>query len=308
MADAADFDWAKSGSRILPGAICENLHEFRRHLHAVGGSDSALGLRAGGGRGHQRHRDRALCASRQSFPHAMIQVHYARGASLAEAFYQAVTSLSTARRRRSALPALGLDSRPSRWSMAVPTHDRIEPLQTLLAGTIELEPRATVPSDGLADRFELFVDGAAGWRQCGLGERLTRRHVHSSPTAITSFGWWRSMPRRSRSQGRWVQSVMFANHGRSLTLEAEPRRAKATGSVRLRTDGPGLEGVVLFAMGRVVGRTVSGDRRSMSSRALGRGPVTIRASGRAGAGVQNSVNAVGDDYQVEWVYPQGLKA
>lgn len=288
MAGIADFDWAKSGSRILPGAICENLTSYGGiFTPSAGQTPLSAFVRAGAaGTSGTVIEPYALQAK---FPHAMIQVHYARGASLAEAFYQAVTSPYQ-------LLVVG-DPLCQPWAR-IPTVEvvmagdstPIEPLQKL-SGTIELEPRATVPDDGLADRFELFVDGLRA-ASCSLGERLTLDtstladgHHELRVVAIDASP--------VETQGRWVQPVMFANHGRSLTLEAEPRRAKATGSVRLRTDGPGLDGVVLFTMGRVIGRTSGGESSiDIPAETLGRGPVTIRASGRTGAGVKNSVNAV----------------
>ena len=72
----------------------------------------------------------------------------------------------------------------------------------------------------------------------------------------------------------------------------EPRRVKPTGTVRVSIDGAGLDGVVVFAMGRVLGRTGGGESSiQVPAELLGRGSVTIRATGRAGSGAINSVNA-----------------
>jgi hypothetical protein len=95
------------------------------------------------------------------------------------------------------------------------------------------------------------------------------------------------------SQGRWIMPVSFANAGRTLTLDAEPRRVKPSGTVRVSVSGTGLDGVVIFAMGRVLGRTQEGTASiEVPAELLGRGSVTIRATGRAGGGPANSVNAI----------------
>jgi hypothetical protein len=89
MVGVATFDMAASGGRILPGAICEHLTsgggivkwgvgqtpltEFLRH-----GAAGASGTVA------------EPYAIQAKFPDPFIQVHYVRGASLAEAFYQSV--------------------------------------------------------------------------------------------------------------------------------------------------------------------------------------------------------------------------
>lgn len=295
MAGIADFDWPKSGSRILPGAICENLTSYGGiFTPSAGQTPLSVFIRAGAaGSSGTVIEPYALQAK---FPHAMIQVHYARGASLAEAFYQAVTSPYQ-------LLVVG-DPLCQPWArmpavevVMAADSATIAPL-TKLSGTVELEPRATMPDDGIADRFELFVDGLR-IASCSLGERLTLDttaladgHHELRVVAIDASP--------VETQGRWVQQVLFANHGRSLALEAEPRRVKATGSVRVRLDGPGLDGVILFTMGRVIGRTAGGESAiDVPAETLGRGPVTIRATGRAGAGPTNSVNAIPVTIDVE---------
>ena len=83
------FDWADCDSRIVPGAICEHftslggiwrsgagqtpLTEFLRH-----GAAAASGT------------VREPYAIRQKFPSPQMHVHYARGCTLGEAFYQSV--------------------------------------------------------------------------------------------------------------------------------------------------------------------------------------------------------------------------
>jgi hypothetical protein len=86
--------------------------------------------------------------------------------------------------------------------------------------------------------------------------------------------------------------VQLRNRSKTLVLEAEPARVKLAGTVRVRVAGEGLDGVAVFAMGRVLGRTSGGDTTiEVPAELLGLGRVTIRATGRAGAGAVNSVNA-----------------
>jgi hypothetical protein len=95
-----------------------------------------------------------------------------------------------------------------------------------------------------------------------------------------------------KSLGRWVRPVRFANHGRALSLQAEPKRVRLGGTVRVGVSGAGLEGVALYSLGRVLGRTTGADATvEVPAELLGLGRVTIRATGKAGAGAINSVNA-----------------
>ncbi|NDC54959.1 MAG: hypothetical protein EBZ74_11975, partial [Planctomycetia bacterium] len=91
MTGAADVDWPGSGCAVLPGAICENLTSFGGiFTPSAGQTPLSVFLRAGAaGSSGTVIEPYALQAK---FPHASIQVHYARGATLAEAFYQAVRS------------------------------------------------------------------------------------------------------------------------------------------------------------------------------------------------------------------------
>ena len=127
--------------------------------------------------------------------------------------------------------------------------------------------------------------------QCGPGERFTLDtttmadgHHELRVVAIDSSP--------VETQGRWIMPVTFRNHGRSLSLAAEPRRVKPDGTVRVSVKGEGLEGIVIFAMGRVLGREAKPEATiEVPAELLGRGMVTIRATGRAGPGATNSVNA-----------------
>jgi len=287
MTGAADFDWAKSGSTIVPGAICENLTSYGAiFTPTVSQTPLSEFLRAGAAGSSGTVIEPFAIGSK--FPHASIQVHYARGASLAEAFYQSVRSPYQ-------LLVVG-DPLCQPWAkvpvvevVVASDSSNLEPDQQL-SGLVELEPRAHVPGGGTVDRFELFVDGMR-LEQCGLGEHF------SLDTLLMSDGYHElrvvaieSSP--IETQGRWIMPVFFSNRSRSLTLKVEPTRVKSSGTIRVSVLGKGLENVVIFSMGRVLGRTVGTDATiEVPAELLGRGSVTIRATGRSGSGAANSVNA-----------------
>ena len=297
MTGAADFDWQASKSTIVPGAICENLTSFGGiFTPSAGQTPLSVFIRAGAaGSSGTVIEPYALQAK---FPHPAIQVHYARGATLAEAFYQSVQAPYQ-------LLVVG-DPLCRPWA-TIPQVDvgtagdgKDLTANDTLSGTIELLPRATVagqksPRDGSAstgavDHFTLFVDGVQ-LAQCRPGERLpldtaqlADGHHELRVVATESSS--------VQSQGRWVLPVRFTNHGKTLTLEVKPARVSIAGTVRVRVDGEGLDGVAVFSMGRVLGRTAGGDTTiEVPAELLGLGRVTIRATGRSGPGAANSVNA-----------------
>ena len=89
MMGVADFDWKASGSTILPGAICEHFTSFGGDLHKGAGQTPLsellrYGAAAASGTVTEPY------ALAQKFPDAMMQVHYARGCTVAESFYQSI--------------------------------------------------------------------------------------------------------------------------------------------------------------------------------------------------------------------------
>ena len=81
--------WQKSGSSFAPGAICDNFTSYggwfeKKQTHIT----DYIKFGAGGASGSVYE----PYAIPPKFPHAMIQVHYARGSTLGEAFYQSIAS------------------------------------------------------------------------------------------------------------------------------------------------------------------------------------------------------------------------
>jgi hypothetical protein len=298
MMGTADFDWPASKSTIVPGAICENLTSWGGIFTPTAGQTPlSVFIRAGAaGSSGTVIEPYAL---QEKFPHPAIHVHYARGATLAEAFYQSVQSPYQ-------LLVVG-DPLCRPWAtipqvevVTAGDGNRVAANGTF-SGRIELLPQATTAAgrtpprdDRVAtdtiDHFTLFVDGVQ-LAECRPGERLPIETAqladghHELRVVATESS-------SVQSQGRWVMPVRFANHGKTLSLEAKPARVSVAGTVRVRVDGEGLDGVAVFSMGRVLGRTAGGDTTiEVPAELLGRGRVTIRATGRSGAGAANSVNA-----------------
>ncbi len=85
----SSFNWTTTGSKIIAGAICENLTSYG----GIMSSDSQTKLSE-----FLRHKAAGSSGTvtepytiQTKFPHALIHAHYASGCSLAEAYYQAVS-------------------------------------------------------------------------------------------------------------------------------------------------------------------------------------------------------------------------
>ena len=84
----AKFDWGQTKSRIVAGAICDNLTSYGGALNKA--SQTKLTEFIAHGAAGASGTVIEPYALQAKFPHPMIHVHYARGCSLGEAFYQSV--------------------------------------------------------------------------------------------------------------------------------------------------------------------------------------------------------------------------
>ncbi len=90
MLGTANFDWSKSHSTMLPGAIAENLTSVGAVMNSLGGQTKLTELLKAGAAGSCGTVTEPY-ALQQKFPHPQLYVHYARGLSLVESFYASVT-------------------------------------------------------------------------------------------------------------------------------------------------------------------------------------------------------------------------
>ncbi|MGD8876100.1 MAG: tetratricopeptide repeat protein, partial [Gammaproteobacteria bacterium] len=82
------FKWQSSGSRLLPGAIAESLTSYGAKFNSPSQSKLTEFLRYGAAGSSGAVAE--PYAIQAKFPVSLLHVHYAKGCSLAEAFYQSV--------------------------------------------------------------------------------------------------------------------------------------------------------------------------------------------------------------------------
>ena len=278
----ADFNWKASGSTILPGAICEHFTSFGGVMKTGAGQtplSEFLRYGAAGASGTVTE----PYAIPEKFPSPTIQVHYARGCTLAEAFYQSVYGPYQ-------LLIVG-DPLCRPWAQ-IPkvTVTGIEP-DTAIQGNLTLTPSATTTENKSVERFDLFVDGLRA-AECKPGETLSLDTARLSDghheLRVVAIG-----PAPIESQGRWIVPVKTENHGRtieaSLTNQAQPR-ADMPLSIAVRS--PGSMGILVLQGSRVVGR-LTGEAGQIEIRpnTLGAGPVQLRAVGLGKGGTETNVLA-----------------
>ena len=270
MMGTAHFNWKATGSTILPGAICEHFTSFGGIMHSGAGQTPLSELLRYGAAGASGTVVEPYSV-RQKFPEATIQVHYARGCTLAEAFYQSVFAPYQ-------LLIVG-DPLCRPWA-DVPqvTVAGVEP-GTTVKGNLSIEPSAKIPGGSQVDHFELLIDG---WRRttCRPGEPL------EFDTALLGDGYHelRVVAVQSgpiRSQGRRIFSISTANHGRQITASVAPRgTVRADKPLVVTADSPGSIDIAVLYNSRLVGK-IAGEQGQVEidPATLGFGPVRLRAVG-----------------------------
>ncbi len=276
----AGFDWKASGSTIRPGAICEHLTSFGGIMrNGAGQTPLSEFLRYGAaGASGTVVEPYAILAK---FPHPFVQVHYARGCTLAEAFYQSVYGPFQ-------LLIVG-DPLCRPWANIPEVKvDGIKP-DAKVQGHLQLTATATVPGGGKIHHFELFVDGMRAALAGPDGKlkfdtaRLGDGYHELRVVAVENSA--------IQSQGRTILAIETANHGRTITASIESQgrtlRAQTSGNnvagdkpLKITASSPGSLGLVVLAGSRLLGR-ISGAQGSLeiAPRTLGFGPVQLRVMG-----------------------------
>jgi uncharacterized protein (TIGR03790 family) len=267
MVGAAKFDVKKSNMLIRPGSICE-------HLTSAGGILFAndfqtplsdfLRYGAAGASGTVAE-PRAIQAK---FPLPSLQLHYVRGCSLAEAFYQ---SLSTPYQ----ILIVG-DPLCQPWATAPKVSVQGIKANEVVKGKIAMTPTGTAKGGRPLGAMELFVDGVLTARNTtgGLLEIDTTRLADGYHEL--RFVGIDSDP--VETQGRLIVPITVQNGTGAVEFSATPQRAKSLDKIRVKVRFPGAKSVTIRQNFRDLA-SVQGEAGEVEIPALqlGRGPATLQA-------------------------------
>jgi hypothetical protein len=262
------FDWARSGSKILPGAICETLTSTSGYLK-VGGKQTActefIQFGAAGTCGCVVE----PLALPQKFPSPMLQVHYARGSSLGEAFYQSVQAPYQ-------LLIVG-DPLCQPWAEPPVVEPGDLPAETEFKGQISFTP-IVKPASGRAIRaVEVLLDGRVVVRgEAGKPLVLDTQDAADGAHQLSIIATDDSPV---ETQGRYSRAVRVNNHGRAITLQLVGDGQPVFGKpIRLAVNSTAGSAVHIFhETRRIAGLPITSGNIDIDSRILGYGPVRLRA-------------------------------
>ena len=278
MLGTANFDWKASGSTILPGAICDHFTSFGGVMRTGAGQTPFSEFLRHGAAGSNGTVAEPYSIA-EKFPLASVHIHYARGCSLVEAYYQSIFAPYQ-------LLVVG-DPLCRPWAnIPKVSVEGVEPHSTV-KGTLTLKPSATVAAGSDVDHFELFVDGARKAR-CTPGQSFrldTSRWAdgyHELRLVAFESG-------TIRSQGRWIAPITTANHGRTIEMTVTPKAA-ADKRLMVSVNAPGAISFIVLQNTRLLGRVNQQQGQiEIDADTLGAGPVRLHAVGFGTSGAKTDV-------------------
>lgn len=264
---AGIFDWSKGKSEIIPGAICENLTSFGGRF-AEHGQTRLTELLKGGAAGSSGTVIEPY-AIQPKFPDPRIHVHYAKGCSLAEAFYQSVHG----------------------------------PFQLLIAGDALCQPFAVFPefdilgveagsevsgnvsmkvdyskSEVPVSSVDFYVDGVRIKRMKAVkrinfpSEKLSDGFHEIRIVAVSGNA--------IETTGRVVVPVVVNNHGHEVVLSSAKPSVNVKGELQFSASANCGKKISLWHNGRKISSKANGGQKvsfKVSARDIGRGESKVYA-------------------------------
>jgi hypothetical protein len=268
---SANVSLRSSGSTLLPGALVDNLTSaggqmlIRQETRPQTRISEYIRLGAAGASGTVVE----PFAIPAKFPSPALHVHYARGCSLAEAYYLSVAAPCH-------LLIIG-DPLCQPWAAPPAVSVSGLPDNRIVSGVVRFTPQAKYADARKARRFELFVDGlrdqaidAGGEFTWGTKKLADGWHevrvvaIDDTPIAV---------------QGAWVETVQVKNGDDAVQLSiAEPQRAPETGQIAVEATSTAKGELRIMHNGRRLATIAGGSGRAqIEAKLLGKGRVRLYA-------------------------------
>jgi hypothetical protein len=290
---AATKDIQRWQKEIQPGAICDNLTSFGGvMLKKIGQTPISDFMRFGmaGASGTVTE----PYAIPPKFPNAMIYVHYARGCSLAEAFYQSVHGPyqllivgEPLCKPWAKIPKVLIRIRKQDPNAKTPFLT-VRPNQ-VISGKQVLRPFSKHPGDEKAHHFEIYLDGhligICLWDgEIPFNTKLFSDGYHE--LRVVAVG-----PQPIYTRGYTIVPIRINNQKRAATGKATPSKTVLFGEpVTIKARCPGAKGIEIEQNGRIVAK-IDGPtgEAEIDTNQLGKGPVSLQVFGVFGEGSKNRV-------------------
>lgn len=264
----ADLPLGASGMRFAPGAIGDNLTSLGGVLDANAGQTPLtefLRLGAAGASGTVIE----PFAIQAKFPLPWVHVHYRRGYSLGEAYYQSVRSPAQ-------LLIVG-DPLCQPWAKRPRvTIVGVKPgaqVKGKLSFSLKIEPPELASAKG-----ELYFDGRLA--NYLTGDQKFDLETEKLPDGFHELRVVVSTADAVESQGQAVLPVLFTNHGPAPTFKISPNPVRSGKPVRVEANIAGAAEISIrqndLQLAKIAGAKGSAE---FDSALLGSGPVLLQAVG-----------------------------
>ncbi len=268
----ATFDWETSNSTILPGAIVEHLTSCGGMMRERDTQTPCTDFIRAGAAGSSGAVTEPY-ALQAKFPNAFMQLHYALGSTLAEAYYQSLEGPYQ-------LLIIG-DPLCQPWGDTRRVGVSGISRNASLKGDIEIRPRF-IGRESSVKEYQLFVDGKYT-QTAARGEPLTLDTTafadgeHALTVAALHDD---ALETRDRS----VTLVQFRNTDNTVSLSSRTARKARFGEViEVKLRATGASSLQVMHLGRVVGQAEDGQGViELDTSRLGLGVATLRVIARFG--------------------------
>lgn len=269
MTGAANFKWQFSSNTIQPGAICENFTSTGGFLRPGGDQTPLTHLLRYGAAGSSGTVFEPYSIA-EKFPHPFLHVHYARGCSLAEAFYQSVHGPYQ-------LLIVG-DPLCRPWARIPEIHVGRRLAGDTDEGRFLLVP--TVENDQGIEiaRYELFLNGQRR-ALCRPGQSFNV-DTREFPDGFHEVRLVAVAADDIETQAGAVSGFVVDHHGHKITLEPATTTIAWDQPLRLNASLAGATRISLFENQRELA-AIDGERGrfEIDPRQIGLGPVRLQARG-----------------------------
>ena len=260
-----NFNWIASGSILVPGAFCDNLTSIGGAFHKPGQTKATEfmvhGAAGGSGTVIEPYTVQA------KFPYPMFHVHYARGCTLAEAFYQSVHG----------------------------------PFQTIVVGDALCQPWATKPvikvtgvepGESVSGKVNLRLDASKSPASiAGIEFYVDGRIVHRVPlqekiqldTSNMADGFHEIRivaiaDNTIGTTGNVILPISINNKGQAVKLSTEHADYLETDKIAFKVESNFGDSIELVHNGRTLAKKIGRDIEiELPANLLGRGPITVYA-------------------------------
>lgn len=270
---SAGFEWAKCGSTILPGAICEHLTSCGGEMPESAGQTPLTEFLRYGAAGASGTVTEPF-AIQAKFPTPFLHLFYARGCTLGEAFYQSLAGPYQ-------LLIVG-DALCKPWAPQIDVSaDGLQP-QATVRDTIKITPQATTAGDAAPVLIELYLDGRRV-AQIQPGQSLDL-DTKTFPDGWHEFTLGTQSSSPVNPQGRRLIPVVVANGPEALQATGPGAAAIPWDQpFELQASLPGAREIVFTHNTRPIARIAGPQGRvTVDPRTLGQGPVRLQPLGLIG--------------------------